>query len=102
MFGHIATAVSGLTLVIAYLIGGDPTWLAWTAAVVLLAASLLGAAMFIPWWLRRRAGVRSRTADSASRLPVERHFPLRVVIVHGLVADFTLALVLLVALGVGR
>jgi hypothetical protein len=122
MFGHAAAAVAGLALVIAYLVGGEPTWLAWTASVVILTASLLGAAMFIPWWLQRRRAIKSRTAEgigaaapqiaqstsiqaagstaagSASDLPVERKFPVRLVIIHGLVADLTLALVLLTAL----
>jgi hypothetical protein len=132
IFGHAAFAVAGLLLVIAYLLSGEPDWLAWTATVMILTASLLGAAMYIPWWRRRRQAIKSRTAErvatTASRpitspaarsrttpatgaapspagatsdLPVERHFPVRVVIVHGLIADLTLALVLLTALGIG-
>lgn len=132
IFAHTAFAVAGLLLVIAYLIGGEPDWLAWTATVVILVASLLGAAMFIPWWLRRRRAIKSRAAEriatpadrpagattshttaatsspatshaagATSDLPVERHFPVRVVIVHGLIADLTLALVLLTALDIG-
>jgi hypothetical protein len=133
IFGHAAFAVAGLLLVVAYLLSGEPDWLAWSATVVILTASLLGAAMYIPWWRRRRQAIKSRTAErvatTASRpitspatrsrtspatgatthpaaggtsdLPVERHFPVRVVIVHGLIADLTLALVLLTALGIG-
>src|SRR3954449_3743067 len=70
MFGHAGFAVAGLLLVLVYLIADEPSSLAWTATVVTLTASLLGAAMYIPWWLRRRRAIRARTAGSTSAAPV--------------------------------
>jgi len=44
---------------------------------------------------------RDTTAGGAvAALPAERHFPLPVVVAHGVLADVTLVLVLLTALGV--
>jgi hypothetical protein len=100
IYGHLAIGLAGLALWIAYLASGTPTWLAWTVWAVILVASNIGAAMFIPWWRRRRKAA-TITRGTATALPAERHFPLPAVIVHGVLADVSLVLVLLTALGVG-
>jgi Na+/proline symporter len=99
IFGHLAIGLAGLALWIAYLVGGTPAWLAWTVCAVIAVASSVGAVMFIPWWRRRRKAATT-AGGAAAALPAERHFPLPVVVVHGMLADVTLVLVLLTALGV--
>jgi hypothetical protein len=118
VFAHVMIAVAGLALLVAYLLNGRPTWLAWATVAVIVTSSILGAVMYISWWRGRRQALRARAAALAAAggavvprpapsgavddiLPVERRFSSRVVLAHGLVADLTLALVLLVALGVG-
>ena len=123
IFGHTAAAVAGLGLLVSFLLADRSTRLAWTAFAVTTTASLLGAAMYLPWWLRRRRGLKARAARAAELvaaggaplpdrarpepgatadvLPVERRYPNRVVLTHGFLADLTLALILLTALGVG-
>jgi uncharacterized iron-regulated membrane protein len=66
---------------------------------MILVASSVGAMMFIPWWRRRRKAAMTATG-MATAPPAERHFPLPAVIVHGVLADVTLVLILLTALGV--
>jgi hypothetical protein len=61
-------------------------------------------ARWIPVYRDRAAGATpAATAAQAAEeaLPAERHFPLPVVLAHGLFAVVTLVLVLLTALGVG-
>lgn len=99
IFGHLAIGLAGLALWTAYLAGGTPTWLAWTVSAVILVASNVGGMMFFPWWRRRRKAART-AGDAAAVLPAERHFPLTVVLAHGVLADVTLVLVLLTAFGV--
>jgi hypothetical protein len=94
LLAHLAIGLAALALWIAYLVAGTPGWLAWTVCAVIFVASNLGAMMFIPWWRRRRKA-------GAGDLTAERHFPLPVVVAHGVLADVTLLLVLLTALGVG-
>ena len=124
ILGHAAAAVAGLGLLVAYLIADGPTRLAWTTFALIITSSLLGATMYLPWYLRRRRGLKARAARAAELvaaggaplpprlparpepgatadvLPVERRYPNRVVLAHGLLADLTLYLVLLTALGV--
>jgi hypothetical protein len=90
---------SSAALWIAYLAAGTPTWLAWTVCAVILVAGNVGAMMFIPWWRRRRKAATT-ARGMATALPAERHFPLPAVIAHGVLADVTLVLILLTALGV--
>jgi hypothetical protein len=127
MTAHVTLGTLGLTLWVVYLLGGEPGGLAWVAAAVILLTSLIGAAMFLPWWRRRRRARAARAAAPAAvavpagvttgastdpavaarggtgtdSLPVERHFPLGVVVAHGILADLTLVQVVLVALGIG-
>jgi hypothetical protein len=58
-------------------------------------------------WLQRRqaepalAGAGSGSLPGEGSVPAEQHFPLPIVVLHGLVAATTLVLVLLTALKVG-
>ena len=57
IFGHAAVGILAVVLVVVHLaVGRDPRW-GWTAVVLLLTASLLGATMFLPWWSRGRKGL---------------------------------------------
>lgn len=96
VFGHVLLAVAGLVVWILYL-ANDSEGLAWTAFVILVPVALLGLTMFARWI---GAGDHRRTAAAGSSRP-ESHFPLPVVIGHGLFAVTTVVLVLLTALGVG-
>ncbi|MFF8406644.1 hypothetical protein ACF06P_34065 [Streptomyces sp. NPDC015684] len=70
--------------------------------------ALLGFLMPARWIPVRRAPatgvgphVTAAAAGAADAVPAERHFPVPVVVAHGLFAVATLFLVLLTALGVG-
>ncbi|MGI5337592.1 hypothetical protein ACQEVS_09455 [Streptomyces sp. CA-181903] len=98
VFGHFALAAIGLVVWIGYLATGRSA-LAWAAFGLLLPVALLGFVMparWIPAYRARAATVPSGTDES---VPAERHFPVAVVLPHGLFAVATLVLVLLTALG---
>jgi hypothetical protein len=110
---HALLAVSGLAIWGVYLITDRPR-LAWAAASILVVVAILGFTMAARWIRVYRAyaapsavsamatvGAGTRGAGSGITVPPERHFPLPVVIGHGLFATATLVLVLLTALGVG-
>ncbi|MEV0244501.1 hypothetical protein AB0I06_31970 [Streptomyces sp. NPDC050674] len=101
VFGHFALAALGLVVWIVYVVA-DESALAWTAFGLLLPVALLGFVMLARWIPVRRAhpAVSAAPAESGT-VPAERHFPLPVVIAHGLFAVVTLVLVLLTALGIG-
>ena len=90
---HFALAAIGLVLWIVFVANGNET-LAWIAFALLLVVALLGFGMFALWLGQRRGA--GAAADAA-----ERHFPVPVVGLHGLLAATTLVLVLLAAAGVG-
>ncbi|MEU6415417.1 hypothetical protein [Microbispora sp. NPDC046933] len=97
VFGHFALAAAGLVVWIIYL-AARAAALAWTAFGLLVPVALLGFAMFARWIPVRRshAAVPGRGPE-----PAERHFPVPVVVAHGLFAVATVVLVLLTALGAG-
>ena len=105
-FGHFGLAAIGLVVWIIYVVV-DNTALAWTAFVLLLPVALLGFVMLARWIpvYRATAGATpaaaSATQGAEASVPAERHFPLPVVLAHGLFAVVTLVVVLLAALGVG-
>jgi hypothetical protein len=108
LFGHVALGLAVPVLLVAYLLADRPAGLGGTTAAVPLPASVIGAVMFSPWWLRLRRSLKARAprpappaSPGADVLPVERRFSLRVVVAHGLVADLTLVLVVLAALNLG-
>jgi hypothetical protein len=104
IFSHFALAAAGLIVWIIY-VANDKQALAWAAFVVLVVVALLGFTMFARWipvYQSRRAGTAQAVGVGAAPTePAERHFPVPVVLLHGLLAATTLVLVLLSALEVG-
>ena len=117
IFGHFALAAIGLVLWIVY-VATDTTGIGWTAFVLLLVVSVLGFTMFARWvptlLASRRAGeadpsvygasapgtvTPEQTAATAART-AESHFPVPIVLGHGVLAATTLVLVL-IALATG-
>jgi hypothetical protein len=123
ILAHVAFAVTGLVVWVAYLLLDRPV-LAWTAVGILVAIALLGLTMFARWIPVYRTaeevsvpvgamsgaapgaepGATPRTAPgmpSLRELPAEGSFPLLIVLAHGVFAVSTVVLVVLTALGVG-
>ena len=105
--GHGLLASSGLLVWIGYLIV-DRDMLGWIALGTLVAVILLGLTMLGRWILVRRAltaALRARPRDvfapARAAAPAESHFPVPVVVAHGVLAFSTITLVLLTVLGVG-
>jgi len=125
---HALLAITGLCLW-GYYLFTDSTRLAWAAVAILLVVATLGLIMAVRWVVVYRtqrtprvalAGTGAHSAaagffnpsatqrsgsarepDSGVAGPPERHFPLPVVIAHGLFATLTIVLVVLTALDVG-
>ena len=96
-------AVTGLAVWGVYVLT-DASRLAWTALVILGVVAVLGFTMAARWITVYRAHAGStvrRSRGGGSAVPPERHFPLPVVIGHGIVAATTIVLVLLTTLGIG-
>ncbi len=107
LFGHFALAAVGLVVWIVYVVA-DKSALAWTAFGLLLPVALLGFVMLARWIpvyrAQAAAGPAAATAtpqEAEESAPAERHFPMSVVLAHGLFAVVTLVLVLFSALGIG-
>jgi hypothetical protein len=106
ILGHFLLAAVGLVLWIVYLVT-DSGGVAWTAFAILLVVALLGFTMLARWLQGRRVTVAAGAtaadgrADAGGASAPEQHFPVAVVVLHGLLAATTLVLVLLTALGVG-
>jgi hypothetical protein len=111
--GHAVLAIAGLVVWVAYLITDDDNF-AWLTLAILAVVVCLGATMAVRWIGVYRSSVRSARAKAlvgagaapgdAPReflVPPERHFPVSVVIGHGIFACTTIVLVLLTTLGVG-
>ena len=96
IFGHFLLAATGLVLWIVYLVA-DSSALAWVSLAILVVVALLGFTMAARWLQDRRAPVAAGGPVAAR--PPEQHFPVPVVVLHGLLAATTLVLVLLAALG---
>ena len=90
---HVALAVTGLLVWVAYLVWAE-TWLAWLAVGLLVLVAAIGAALFAIHW-------RGRTRADHTTVPAEASFPLPVVLGHGLLGATTLVLALLTATGIG-
>jgi hypothetical protein len=106
IFSHLALAATGLVLWIIYL-ASDKKGFAWVAFGLLLVVATLGFAMLALWLQRRQtspalAGAGGGgAAFNEGAMPAEQHFPVPIVLAHGLIAATTLVLVLLAALDVG-
>ncbi|MFK4145100.1 hypothetical protein [Streptomyces sp. NPDC004065] len=106
VFGHFVLAALGLVVWIGYVVT-DSTALAWTAFGLLLPVALLGFVMLARWIPVHRARATAGAAATAAgpgaeaTVPAEQHFPVPVVMAHGLLAVITVLLVLLTALGAG-
>jgi hypothetical protein len=107
VFGHFALAAVGLVVWIIYVVA-DKSALAWTAFGLLVPVAVLGFVMLARWIPVHRDRTAAGAAPAAAAahgaeaaVPAERHFPLPVVLAHGLFAVVTLVLVLLTAVGVG-
>lgn len=98
ILGHFALAATGLVLWIVYLVT-DSDALAWIAFILLLIVALLGFTM-LSIWLRQRSGSNEVVAGGDPTAP-EQHFPVPIVVLHGVLAAVTLVLVFLTAVGVG-
>jgi hypothetical protein len=101
--GHVLLAISGLGLWIGYLVTGADKF-AWGALAVLGAVVTLGITMAARWVVVRRYGPTAVVGASGTvhvPVPPERHFPVSVVVGHGILALTTLTLVLLSNLGIG-
>jgi hypothetical protein len=99
--GHALLAMGGLILWIGYLLL-DEEPLAWAAAAVLGAVAVLGLVMAARWiGVYRAYDDPGPSLTRRTSVPAERHFPLPVVVAHGVMAVATVLLVLLTALGVG-
>jgi hypothetical protein len=123
IFTHFGLAAAGLVVWIIYL-AADKKGLAWAAFILLLAVASMGFGMLALWIQRRQGasaaargggsapgsaalagaggtGTVTAAATGEGSLPAEQHFPVPVVVLHGLLAATTLVLVLLTALDVG-
>jgi len=102
IFGHVLLAAVGLVVWIVYLLL-DRDVLAWIAFGLLVPVAVLGFVMLARWIgvYRARAAAATSTnrSGSAGDAPAESHFPVPVVVGHGLLAVVTVVLVLLTALG---
>jgi hypothetical protein len=103
IFGHFLLAAIGLVLWIIY-VAGDSKAVAWTAFGFLVPVALLGFGMFARWLPVYQARAAAGATDSddltgvAPAVPAEQHFPVPVVLLHGLLAATTLVLVLIAAI----
>jgi hypothetical protein len=106
IFSHMGLAATGLVLWIIY-IAGDSDTVAWIAVIVLAPVAILGFSMLAIWLQRRNAAAPVTPAAGAGAVqggedrPAEQHFPVPIVVLHGLLAVATLTLAILAAAGVG-
>lgn len=120
--GHALLALCGLATWVTYLITGDDQF-AWATLAILAAVVTLGMSMATRWVVVYRSTAKPASrpvpaaaavgpgggaaaghlGDSARELlvPPERHFPVGVVIGHGVFGFTTVALVLLTTLNIG-
>jgi hypothetical protein len=106
---HALLAITGLVVWGIYLLT-DTDRLAWVATFILAPVALFGLIMGARWITVYRthaapsavaAGAGAGSARNWTAVPPERHFPLSVVIGHGVFAVVTVVLVVLTTLGVG-
>src|SRR5215467_11204536 len=106
--GHVLFALGGLVLWLMYLITDEDVF-AWATIAVLAFVATFGLTMAVRWiGVYRAAPLRASASGmpvshgtTALAVPPERHFPVSVVIAHGIFALTTIVLVVLTILGVG-
>ena len=104
---HILPAVTGLLILVTYAIT-EISALAWISCAILVFVATWGVRNFILWQRRRLGVLRATTRSwnvppqiaSDPHLPPEMHFPVAVVVLHGLLGVVTLILTVLTAAGV--
>src|SRR5262249_59821820 len=99
ILSHFLLPATGLVLWIIYL-ASDSDTVAWIAFALLLVVALLGFTM-LGIWLRQRQGRAGAVDAAVAARPPEQHFPVLIVLAHGLPAATTLVLVLPAAAGGG-
>jgi hypothetical protein len=112
--GHVLFAVAGLTAWTLFLFTSMRK-LAWATVAILVVVAILGFTMLLRWVGTYRANRAAAPAlipvgvqgggfpgrSLQSPVPPERHLPIALIILHGVLAVVTLLLVLLTALDVG-
>jgi hypothetical protein len=100
IFGHFALAAIGLVVWIVFVANGSQG-VGWVAVVLLAIVAVMGFTMLARWLPERRktgvAATATRVHDAVTD-PAERHFPVAVVGLHGLLAATTLVLALVATL----
>ncbi len=92
---HALLGVSGL-LVWGFYLVTDRKQLAWVTVALLGVVAVLGLTMAARWiGVYRRYAAPDSSPTQVITVPPERHFPLPVVVIHGVVAVTTLVLVVL-------
>jgi hypothetical protein len=107
LVAHVAPAVVGLFFWVAYAATGDAA-LAWIGCALLALVAVWGIRNFA-LWQRRRAGLLRATPSrwniptavvADPNLPAEQHFPVAVVVLHGVLGVVTFTLAVLTAAGI--
>ena len=96
---HALLALGGLTVWLSYILI-DQDRLAWISVAILAVVVLLGLGMASRWIRVYRTFAKPGPSLASKRtVPPERHFPVPVVIIHGLLGVTTIVLVLVTTLG---
>ena len=96
---HALLALGGLTVWLSYILI-DQDRLAWISVAILAVVALLGLGMASRWIRVYRTFAKpGPSLASKGTVPPERHFPVPVVVIHGLLGVTTIVLVLVTALG---
>lgn len=99
---HALLGVGGLLVWVVYLVA-DKERLAWVTVADLSVVVLLGLTMAVRWIRVYRAyAAPGSSSTKVITVPPERHFPPSVIIIHGILAVTTLALVLSTVLFAGN
>lgn len=96
---HALLALGGLTVWLSYILI-DQDRLAWISVAILAVVAVLGLGMASRWIRVYRTFAKPGPSLASKRtVPPERHFPLPVVIIHGLLGVTTIVLVLVTTIG---
>ena len=99
---HALLGIGGLILWAVYLLA-DEERLAWATVAILGTVACLGLIMAVRWiGVYRTYGDPDPTLGKRLAVPPERHFPLPVVVTHGVLAVTTIGLVLFTVFFAGQ